>query len=417
MTKLFKQNSFKADDQGFFGEFGGRYVPELILPALKKLEQAYEEAKKDPDFEKELKDLFTNYAGRPTPLYFAKNLTNKLGGAKIYIKNEGLLHTGAHKMNNCLGQTLLAVRMGKKRLIAETGAGQHGLATATVAAKFGLECTVYMGEIDIARQRPNVFFMEQLGAEVIPVQFGTKRLKDAVMAAMQDYITNVNDSYFLLGSSLGPHPYPSMVRDFQSIIGIEVREQIQKAEGKLPDYLIACVGGGSNALGLFNDFLDESEIKMIGVEAGGKGIHKKGLHATRLKGDGKPGVVEGYKSFFIQDDDGQIGSTHSISAGLDYAGIGPEHAHLFKKGRVEYTSATDDKVLEAFQLLAKTEGIFAALESSHALAETIRLAPTLSPDKIIVVNMSGRGDKDIFIIAEELNDKNFKEYLRKKGNE
>ncbi|MBT3538513.1 tryptophan synthase subunit beta [bacterium] len=414
MKKLFFSTKYDADENGYFGKYGGRYVPELLRPALQELEKVYEDAKQDPSFECELMDLYKNYSGRPTPLYFAKNLTEKLDGAKIYIKNEGLNHTGAHKINHCLGQVLLAKRMGKKRLIAETGAGQHGLAVATVAAKFGLECTIYMGAIDVDRQRPNVFFMEQLGAKVVPVEYGTQRLKDAVMAALQDWISDSKDSYYLLGSALGPHPYPSMVRDFQNIVGLEVREQLEVQEGKTPDYLVACVGGGSNAIGLFNTFLDNENVKMIGVEAGGKGVEHIGGHASRLQGEGKIGVVEGYKSFFLQDEDGQIQGTHSISAGLDYAGIGPEHASLFEKGRVQYESVNDEEVLNAFQLLAKTEGILAALESSHAVAHAIKLAPTLDKEKIIVVNLSGRGDKDLFIVAEEFGGSGWKDYLKSK---
>jgi len=415
MKSIFLKTTYDADEKGHFGQFGGRYVPEMLIPALEELEKAYEEAKKDPKFLAELLDLYKNYSGRPTPLYFAENLTKKLGGAKIYLKNEGLNHTGAHKMNHCLGQALFAKRMGKKRLIAETGAGQHGLATATVAAKFGFECIVYMGSIDVERQRPNVFWMEQLGAKVVSVEHGTKRLKDAVTAALQDWITNVDDSYYLLGSALGPHPYPSMIRDFQNIVGLEVKEQIMEAENRLPDYLIACVGGGSNAIGLFNPFLDEKKIKMIAVEAGGRGIEKIGDHATRLQGKERVGVVEGYKSYFLQNKDGQIQNTHSISAGLDYAGIGPEHALLFTKDRVKYTYATDKEVLSAFKTLAKEEGIFPALESAHAIAEAIKLAPKLEKDKIIVVNVSGRGDKDIFIVAEAIGDKQWKDYLRRQS--
>ncbi len=416
MKKLFFKTSYDADSKGLFGAFGGAYVPEMLIPALDELSKAYEKAKADPSFEKELLEIYKNYVGRPSALYFAENLTKKLGGAKIYIKNEGLNHTGAHKINHCVGQALLAKRMGKKRLIAETGAGQHGLATATVAAKFGFECTVFMGEVDVARQRSNVFWMEQLGAKVVPVTYGTKRLKDAVMAALQDWISNTKDSYYLLGSALGPHPYPSMIRDFQSIIGLEVKEQIMESEGRQPDYLIACVGGGSNAMGLYNAFLDDKKVKLIGVEAGGKGIIKIGEHATRFSGSAKPGVVEGYKSYFITNKDGQMEKTHSISAGLDYSGIGPEHARLKESGRATYTYATDEKVLAAFKELALTEGIFPALESAHAVAEAIRLAPTLSKDKIIVVNLSGRGDKDIFIVGEALGDKKWKEYLREMGN-
>lgn len=394
-----------------FGSYGGRYVPEMLIPALEDLEREYMTAKKDKKFQKELKDLYQNYAGRPTSLYFAKNLSEKLGGAKIYLKNEGLLLTGAHKINNCLGQALLARRMGKKRLIAETGAGQHGLAAATVAAKFGFKCTVYMGEVDVRRQRPNVFWMEQLGAKVISVFFGTKTLKDAVNAAIKDWIANSKDSYYLLGSTVGPHPYPLIVRDFQSIIGKEVKKQVLKQEKRIPDYLIACVGGGSNALGLFYPFLKDKEVKMIGVEAGGKGVKKNKLHAARFQG-GRVGVVEGYKSFFLQDKDGNILPTHSISAGLDYAGIGPEMAYLKEIKRVSFTYATDSEALNAFKLLAKTEGIISALESCHAVAEVIKLAPKLKKNKIIVVNLSGRGDKDIFITAKTFADKSFKNFLK-----
>ena len=409
---LFFKTSYDANHAGYFGEFGASFVPELLSPALKKLTIEYEKIKIDPIFKKELMDLYQNYSGRPTPLYFAENLSKELGGAKIYLKNEGLNNTGAPQINHCLGQPLLAKRMGKTRLIAETGAGQHGLATATVAAKFGFKCTVYMGAVDVERQRPNVLWMEQLGAEVIPVEYGSQRLKDAVMAALQDWITHVDDSYYLLGSVLGPHPYPSMVRDFQSIVGLEVKEQIQKKEGRLPDYLIACVGGGSNAIGLFNAFLDDKNVQMIGVEAGGKGIEKIGEHAARLQGTQRKGVVEGFKSFFLTDADGQVQPTHSISAGLDYAGIGPQHAHLFDQKRVIYHYATDGEVVSAFQKLTKTEGIFPALESAHAVAEAIKLAPTLSKDKIIVVNISGRGDKDIFTIGKIMGDEKWKTYLR-----
>lgn len=411
---LFFKTSFDANQQGYFDGFGASYAPEMLIPALAELAEAYEKIKTDAAFKAELMDLYKNYAGRPTPLYFAKNLTEQLGGAKIYLKNEGLNHTGSHKINHCLGQALLAKRLGKTRLIAETGAGQHGLATATVAAKFGFACTVYMGAVDVERQRANVFWMEQLGAKVVPVEYGTKRLKDAVMAALQDWTANTKDSYYLLGSALGPHPYPSLVRDFQSIIGLEVKEQLQAAEGRLPDYLIACVGGGSNAIGLFNAFLDEPKVKMIAVEAGGKNLDQIGQHAARLSGAAKVGVVEGYKSYFITNSDGQVQPTHSISAGLDYSGIGPEHAALFKAGRVQYHAAMDNEVMKAFKLLATTEGIFPALESAHAVAEAIKLAPTLPKDKIIVVNISGRGDKDLFIVAEELGDKNWKKFLRSK---
>ncbi|MFA6106539.1 MAG: tryptophan synthase subunit beta [Patescibacteria group bacterium] len=412
---IFIKTKYDADRTGHFGRLGGRYVPEMLIPALEELEKAYEDAKRDPRFLADLMDLYENYDGRPTPLYFAANLTKRLGGAKIFIKNEGQNLTGAHKINHSLGQALLAKRMGKKRLIAETGAGQHGLATATVAAKFGLKCAVYMGKVDYHRQRPNVFWMEQLGAEVIPVLHGTQRLKDAVTATLQDWIENVDDTYYLLGSALGPHPYPSMVRDFQTIVGLEVKKQLKENYNiKKPDYIVACVGGGSNAIGIFNPYLDDKDVKLIGVEAGGRGIKNVGDHATRLQKNQKLGVVEGYKSFFIQDEDGQIQNTHSISAGLDYSGIGPEHGLLYLKGRVEYKYATDKEVIATFKLLARTEGIIPALESAHAAAYAIKLAPKLSKNKTVVINLSGRGDKDIFIVAEALGDKKWKEYLKSK---
>lgn len=398
-------------ERGHFGKFGGRYVPEMLIPALEELEDAYESAKKDPEFKKEFLDLLKNFCGRPTPLIFAKNLTKKSGGAKIYFKNEGLNHTGAHKITHCVGQVLLAKRMGKRRIIAETGAGQHGLACATVAAKFGMECTVYMGATDIARQRPNVFWMEQLGAKVISVEYGNKTLKDAVNAALKDWIENVDDSYYLLGSVVGPHPYPSMTRDFQEIVGEEIEKQLNEFEGKLPDYVVACVGGGSNAMGAFNNFLDKVSVKLIGVEAGGRGA-KRGENAARFKG-GSVGVVEGFKSYFLQDEDGQIINTHSISAGLDYAGIGPQLAYLKEEGRIEFDSVTDEETLNAFKTLASAEGIIPALESAHAVAYALKLASKLSKDKIIVVNLSGRGDKDLFIVAEAFRDKNFYEFMRK----
>lgn len=400
---------------GYFGKYGGRFVPEMLIPALEELESSYDEAKKDKQFQKDFEDLLQNFSGRPTPLVFAKNLTKKLGGAKIYLKNEGLNHTGAHKITHCIGQALLAKRMGKKRLIAETGAGQHGLATATVAAKLGFSCTVYMGKTDVDRQRPNVFWMEQLGAEVIPVTYGNQTLKDAVNAALKDWIENVSDSYYLLGSVVGPHPYPTITRDFQSVVGREMRQQINKFEGKLPDYVIACVGGGSNAMGIFTDFIPEKRVQLIGVEAGGRSS-KAGDHAMRFKG-GSIGVIEGYKSYFLQDEDGQIQTTHSISAGLDYAGIGPELADLHDQNRVEFTSATDKETLDAFTTLARTEGIIPAIESAHAVAYALKLAPTLSRDKVIVVNLSGRGDKDLFIVAKAKQDKKFYEFLKEFVNE
>jgi len=395
--------------RGKFGQYGGRYVPEMLIPVLEELEAAYDEAKKDPEFKKEFLDLLKNFCGRPTPLTYAANLTKLLGGAKIYLKNEGLNHTGAHKITHCVGQGLLAKRMGKTRIIAETGAGQHGLASATVAAKLGMKCTVFMGEVDYNRQRPNAFWMEQLGAEVVPVKFGSRTLKDAVNAAIKDWIENVDDSYYLLGSVVGPHPYPTMTRDFQAIVSKEVKEQIQKFESKLPDVVIACVGGGSNAMGIFSGFLIDKNIRLIGVEAGGKG---KGIgnNAVRFEG-GTVGIVEGYKSYFLQDSDGQLNRTHSISAGLDYAGIGPELADLHDKKRVEFVSVTDKEVIEAFKTLAHSEGIIPALESAHAVAQAIKLAPTLKKSQLIVVNLSGRGDKDLFIVAKAMKDKKFEKFL------
>ena len=392
-----------------FGQYGGRYVPEALIPALEELEKEYEAAKKDTQFRKEFSGLLKNFSGRPTPLVFAKNLTKELGGAKIYLKNEGLNHTGAHKITHCIGQGLIAKRLGKKRLIAETGAGMHGVATATVAAKLGFSCTVYMGAVDVARQRPNVFLMEQLGATVVPVNSGSQTLKDAVNAAIKDWIENVKDTHYLLGSALGPHPFPTMNRDFQSIVGREIRKQISEQAGKLPDYIIACVGGGSNAIGAFSHFIKEPSVKLIGVEAGGKG-KKIGEHAVRFP-TGKVGVVEGYKSYFLQDDDGQLQPTHSISAGLDYPGIGPEFAYLHDIKRVEFVKAMDQEVLSAVKQLATTEGIIPALESAHAVAHAIKLASRLSKDKIIVVNVSGRGDKDLFILASAFRDKSFYKFL------
>lgn len=405
--------------RGHFGEFGGRYVPEMLIPVLEELEQTYLEVKKDKKFQKEFKDLLKTYCGRPTPLTFAQNLSEKLGGAKIYLKNEGLNLTGAHKITHCIGQALLAKRMSKTRLIAETGAGQHGVATATVAARFGFSCTVYMGEVDIQRQRPNVFLMEQLGAEVIPVSFGQKTLKDAVNAALKDYIENVKTTHYVLGSVVGPHPFPTINRDFQSVVGKEIRKQINKVEQRLPDYVIACVGGGSNAIGAFTDFIHESSVRLLGVEAGGKG-KEIGENATRFP-TGSIGVIEGYKSYFLQDSDGNLQKTHSISAGLDYPGIGPQLSDLQNSGRVKFTSVTDKEALEAFRLLAQTEGIIPALESAHAVAEAIKLAPKLNKDQVIVVNLSGRGDKDLFIIAKSFRDKNFfqflKDYIKEEENE
>lgn len=393
-TELFFRTQFEADAQGHFGEFGGRYVPEMLIPALDELAAAYTIAIQDPGFIGELNDLYINYIGRPSPLYYAERLTHHYGGAQIYLKNEGVNHTGAHKINHCVGQALLAKRMQKKRLIAETGAGQHGVATATVAAKFGFACTIHMGKVDMERQAPNVQIMRQLGADIVPVSAGSQTLKDAVTSAMQDWLGDPIDSYYLLGSALGPHPYPTMVRDFQSIIGLEVAQQLPQ----LPDYIVACVGGGSNAIGIFNAFLDQSTVQLIGVEAGGRNTNVLGEHAARLANQPQLGVIEGYKSFFLQDDFGNIAPTHSVSAGLDYPGIGPQHAYLHSVGRVQYVSISDDEAIKAVHLVSRLEGIIPALESAHAIAHTGKLAPTLSPEKIIVVNVSGRGDKDMHIL-------------------
>jgi len=390
------------DETGHFGNFGGRFVAETLMPLILELGSAYRVAKEDPIFAQEVARYFKNYVGRPSPLYFAERLTPQLGGAKIYFKRDELNHTGAHKINNCIGQILLAKRMGKSRIIAETGAGQHGVATATVCALIGFPCVVYMGEVDIARQQPNVFRMKLLGAEVVPVTSGARTLKDAMNEALRDWVTNVEDTYYLIGTVAGPHPYPEMVRDFQSVIGDEVRRQLSDLEGKgrLPDTLVACIGGGSNAMGLFYSFLDDEEVTMIGVEAGGEGIGT-GRHAASLNA-GRPGVLHGNRTYLLQDSDGQIIEAHSISAGLDYPGIGPEHAWLHEAGRVQYVSATDSEALEAFQLCAQLEGILPALEPAHALAYVIKIAPTLPSDHIIVVNVCGRGDKDIFIVADAL---------------
>ncbi len=399
---------------GHFGIYGGRYLPETLIPIMEDLENEFFRAIKDKKFKSELAYLFKNYTGRPTPLYFCENLTKKLRGAKIYLKNEGLAHTGAHKINHCIGQALLAKRLGKTRLIAETGAGQHGLAVSAVAAKMGFSCTIYMGEKDFLRQKPNVFFMERAGATVIPVKEGGRTLKDAISAALRDLMSDTQNTHYLLGTVCGPHPYPVMNAYFQSVIGREVKKQILEQEGKLPDYLIASVGGGSNAMGLFHEFLEDESVQMIGVEAGGKGIKedsKKCEHAARFQ-TGTLGVVEGFKSIFLQDEQGQIKNTHSISAGLDYSGVGPQISYLREIGRIQASYALDVNVLSAYQILAKEEGIFAALESSHALAEAITLAPTLSKEKIIVFNCSGRGDKDLFIVAKELDADNFKNFLK-----
>ena len=389
------------DKNGYFGDFGGKYVPETLMGALTQLENEYKKAQSDTKFKKELDYYLTDYAGRPTSLYYADRLTKHLGGAKIYLKREDLCHTGAHKINNCLGQVLLCLRMGKNRIIAETGAGQHGVATATVAALFGLKCDIYMGSEDMKRQSPNVFRMKLLGARVIPVESGSKTLKDAINETLRDWVTNVRDTHYVLGSALGPHPYPIMVRNFQSVIGKEAKKQILKKENRLPDLLVACVGGGSNSIGLFYPFLEDKDVKMIGVEAGGLGINT-GKHASRFNG-GELGVFQGTKSYVLQDNDGQIKLTHSVSAGLDYAGVGPEHSYLRDIKRVEYTSVTDKEALEGFKLLCETEGIIPALESAHAVSYCQKIAPKMKKDKILIVNLSGRGDKDIDIVRENLN--------------
>ncbi|MTD99390.1 tryptophan synthase subunit beta [Paracoccus sp. YIM 132242] len=396
-------NSYKTgpDEQGRFGIYGGRFVSETLMPLVLDLEAEYERAKTDPDFWAEMNDLWTHYVGRPSPLYFAERLTEYAGGAKIYMKRDELNHTGAHKINNVLGQILLARRMGKTRIIAETGAGQHGVATATVCARFGLKCIVYMGAHDVERQAPNVFRMRLLGAEVVPVTSGRGTLKDAMNDALRDWVTNVRDTFYCIGTVAGPHPYPAMVRDFQSIIGKEVKEQILPREGRLPDTIVAAIGGGSNAMGLFHPFLDDKEVRIIGVEAGGKGVDDRLEHCASLSG-GRAGVLHGNRTYLLQDDEGQILEGHSISAGLDYPGIGPEHAWLHDTGRAEYVSITDDEALEAFQLCCAQEGIIPALEPSHALAHVMKIAPGLPRDHLIVMNMCGRGDKDIFTVAKHL---------------
>jgi tryptophan synthase beta chain len=388
---------------GRFGAYGGRYVPETLMAALEELEAAYAEAQADPVFQAELNDLLHNYCGRPTPLYFAKRLSEQLGGAKIYLKREDLLHTGAHKINNALGQGLLARRMGKQRIIAETGAGQHGVATATVCALLGMECVIYMGDVDMRRQELNVYRMRLLGAEVRGVSAGSATLKDAISEAMRDWVTNVRTTYYILGSALGAHPYPTMVRDFHRVISLEAKAQIMEQEGKLPTAIIACVGGGSNAIGAFYEFIPDANVQLIGVEAGGRGT-ALGQHAARFQkvGGGVPGVLQGTYSYVLQDDAGQISLTHSVSAGLDYASVGPEHAMLHDSGRAIYVSCSDDAALKATVTLARTEGILPALESAHAVAEAIRLAPTMAKTDVLMVNLSGRGDKDMGILAQEL---------------
>ncbi|MHB8483803.1 MAG: tryptophan synthase subunit beta [Nitrospiria bacterium] len=386
------------DSKGYFGKYGGRFVPETLMPALEELDQAYALARKDPLFHQEMKDYLHHFVGRPTPLYFARRLSEILGGAKIYLKREDLCHTGAHKINNTIGQILLARNMGKKRIIAETGAGQHGVATATVSALFGMECEIYMGVEDMERQSLNVFRMHLMGARVVPVRIGSKTLKDAISEAMRDWTTNIRTTHYVLGSVLGAHPYPMMIRDFQSVIGKEARKQILKSEGKLPDYLIACVGGGSNSIGLFYPFIKDKAVKMAGVEAGGTGI-SEGHHAARFSG-GKTGVLQGTKSYLLQDQNGQIQLTHSVSAGLDYAAVGPEHSYYRDLKRIKYTYVKDKEALEAFDLLSRTEGIIPALESAHAIAYAVKLAPELSRKTVMIVNLSGRGDKDAMQVAK-----------------
>ena len=388
------------DENGRFGEFGGRYVAETLMPLILDLEKEYRAAKKDPGFAAQMDDLWRHYVGRPSPLYFAERLTEHFGGAKIYFKRDELNHTGAHKINNCLGQVLLAMRMGKTRIIAETGAGQHGVATATVCARFGLPCVVFMGETDVERQKPNVFRMKLLGAEIVPVSSGTGTLKDAMNEALRDWVTNVENTFYCIGTAAGPHPYPELVRDFQSIIGKEARAQILEREGCLPDAVMACIGGGSNAIGLFHPFLEDEGVRLIGVEASGHGL-ETGQHAAALNG-GAPGILHGNKTYLLQTEDGQIIDAHSISAGLDYPGIGPEHAFLRDSGRAEYLSCTDEEALEAFQLCTKLEGIIPALEPSHALARIGEVAKEMGPDKLIIMNLCGRGDKDVFSVAEAL---------------
>ncbi len=397
-----KHNSYKnqPDDRGHFGQYGGRYVAETLMPLILEVEKAYETAKSDPEFWAEFDALAKDYIGRPSPLYFAEKTTKHFGGAKVYFKREELNHTGAHKINHCIGQVLLAKRMGKTRIIAETGAGQHGVATATVCALFDLPCTIFMGAKDVERQAPNVFRMKLLGAEVRPVTAGSQSLKDAMNEAMRDWVTNVHDTYYIIGTVGGPHPFPMMVRDFQSVIGKETKEQIMEKEGRLPDSVIACIGGGSNAMGIFHPFLDDKDVKLIGVEAAGHGVDTD-QHAASLNG-GRAGILHGMQTYFLQNDDGQIQEAHSISAGLDYPGIGPEHAWLFDQKRVEYVHITDTEALEAFQLCSKLEGIIPALESAHALAHLYKVAKELPKEHIMVLNLSGRGDKDIYTVADKL---------------
>ena len=397
-------------NRGYYGNYGGAFLPEILVATFDELEVEFEEIKKDPSFWKEYETLMSSYSCRPTPLTFSDNLTRKFGGAKIYIKREDLNHTGAHKANNVMGQGMLVKRMGKKRVIAETGAGQHGVATATMAAKFGFDCTIYMGEVDVQRQRPNVFWMEQLGATVIPVKDGTRILKDAINEAFRDWVTNMDTTHYVLGTACGPHPFPEMVSYFQSIIGKEARQQILDKEGKLPKRVYACVGGGSNAMGLFSGFLDDP-VELVGVEAGGKGLNS-GMHASRLSSkDASTGIAQGYKTYFLQNDDGQMKETHSISAGLDYVGVSPILSHMHDTGKARFESTTDSEVIEALKLTMQTEGIIPALESSHAFAQAFKEAPCLSKEDAIIINQSGRGDKDIFTIADAINDPKWKEFI------
>jgi tryptophan synthase beta chain len=389
----------QPDDRGHFGQFGGRYVAETLMPLVLELEAEYNRAKADPAFKAEFDDLLEHYVGRPSPLYFAPRMTEELGGAQVWFKRDELNHTGAHKINNCIGQILLAIRMGKTRIIAETGAGQHGVATATVAARFGLPCVIYMGARDIERQAPNVFRMKLLGAEVIGVESGSRTLKDAMNEALRDWVANVHDTFYIIGTAAGPHPYPELVRDFQSVIGKEARAQLLSRTGRLPDLLVAAIGGGSNAIGLFHPFLDDVDVQMLGIEAAGHGLDKQ--HAASLAG-GRPGILHGNKTYLLQDEDGQIDEAHSISAGLDYPGIGPEHSWLKEIGRVRYDSVTDLEALEGFKALCRLEGIIPALEPAHAIAAVMRVAPTMRKDQIIIANLCGRGDKDIFTVAEAL---------------
>ncbi|BCP55904.1 tryptophan synthase beta chain [Kaistia sp. 32K] len=403
MTAAVQPNSFKTgpDERGYFGIYGGRFVAETLMPLILELQQAYEDAKVDPAFKAELQALSTYYAGRPSKLYFAEGLTKHLGGARIFFKREDLNHTGSHKINNCLGQILLAKRMGKTRIIAETGAGQHGVASATVSARFGLPCVVYMGATDVERQKPNVFRMKLLGAEVVPVTAGNGTLKDAMNEALRDWVSNVEDTYYLIGTAAGPHPYPELVRDFQSVIGTEARAQMLEQEGRLPDMIIAAVGGGSNAIGLFHPFLDDKDVEIVGVEAGGHGLDVENGHAASMTG-GRPGVLHGNRTYLLQDADGQILEGHSVSAGLDYPGVGPEHSWLRDTGRVTYVPIVDQEALDAFQVCTRVEGIIPALESAHAIAQAIKVAPTMAKDKTIIVNLSGRGDKDVHTVGKLL---------------